>query len=264
MHELSEKEATKRKLAVEDNDSTALLDHSRKSFDPPNHNNAKTIHSKIGDLWKRTWLGKAISQYKTVVAVKLVYFSEYKYFLPYIWPSGEPKLFFNFAGIGICLLGIRVLNVLVPVQLGAIINALASSDKRFPYSEISLYMLYRWLVHSGLSSVRQYLWEAVDRWSSHAVSSAAYNHVICLSSDYHDSKSSAKLYSTLRYVPLGLLLPLLGYFRRSHTYFELLFSMLTLGAEMLTPYPQIAREIRCAACSGSTCSNSYHVLSMLW
>ena len=221
VYEFSKKEAAlpssaPHHLVVEEKDSTALLNNVTKPPNPLKRRNAKAIHSKIGDLWERTWLGKAISPCKTVVANKLVYLWEFKCFLPYIWPSGEPKLFFNYAGVGICVLGTRVLNLLVPVQLGAIINSLASSDKRFPYSEIALYMLYRWLVNCGLSSVRQYLWEAVDRWSSHAVSSAAYNHAICLSSDYHDSKSSAKLYSTLWYVSPNFILPLLACQRRSH------------------------------------------------
>ena len=231
MYRLSEKETTHplsatHKPAVQDHDSTTLLNNSTKPSNPPIKSFAKAIHSKIGDFWKHTWLGKATEQYKTVVTNKLVYLQEFKCFLPYIWPSSEPKLFFNYAGVGICLLATRVLFVLVPVQLGAIINALGSSDKGFPYSEIALYMLYRWLVNSGLSSLRQYLWEAVDRWSSHAVSSAAYNHVIRLSSDYHDSKSSAKLNSTLWYVYLGLSLPLLEYLQRSHTDLKLLFQSL--------------------------------------
>ena len=158
MYRLSEKEATHpasapHKPAVQDHDSTALLNNSTKSSNPPFKSFTKAIHSKIGDLWKRTWLGKVTDQYTTVVTNKLVYLQEFKCFLPYIWPSSEPKLFFNYAGVGICLLATRVLFVLVPVQLGAIINALGSSDKRFPYSEIALYMLYRWLVNSGLSSL---------------------------------------------------------------------------------------------------------------
>ena len=195
------------KIVVVDKEATTLLGDATKapgrSGFPFRHTSlvrCSTLASsgtafgeKVAKWWKTTYLGKQISHYKNTLDRKVAYVWEFKCFLPYVWPSSEPRLYLNIVGVGICLLGTRILNVLIPMQLGAVIDSLAQPDSPFPFSSIVLYISYRWLANTGLASLKGYLWGDVDKWSSHAISTAAYNRVMGLSSDYHDTKSSGRL-----------------------------------------------------------------------
>lgn len=151
------------------------------------------LGERVAKWWKKTYVGKGVGRCKTTLDKKVAYICEFKCFLPYVWPSREPKLYFNIVGVGICVLGTRILHVLTPMQLGAVIDMLAKPDSPIPSSHIALYISYSWFANSGLPKLKSYLWEGVDRWSTHAISTAAYNRVIGLSSDYHEKKSSGRL-----------------------------------------------------------------------
>lgn len=195
------------KIVAGDKKATAPLDDQTKApgtsgpslgntslVETSNHASSGTaLGEKVVKWWKKTYVSKRFNHYKTTLEQNVAYIWEFKRFLPYVWPSSKPKLYLNIVGVGLCLLGTRILNVLMPMQLGAVIDTLAKPDSPIPFSNIALYISYRWFANSGLRSLKGYLWEDVERWSSHAISTAAYNHVIGLSSDYHDTKSSGRL-----------------------------------------------------------------------
>ncbi len=67
-----------------------------------------------------------------------------------------------------------------------------------PWLEISLFILYSWLnSNAGIFALRSYLWLPVQLYAEGSISTAAYNHVMTLSSDFHDSKQSGELYQTM-------------------------------------------------------------------
>lgn len=116
--------------------------------------------------------------------------------------------------VGMCLLAERGLNVLVPHQLGVVTNALAGGNGVFnipttvwlrltaigtiPWFQVSFYVLYRWLDSgSGISALQRYLWIPIDQYAYRSITTAAYNHVMSLSHDFHSNKKTAELYTSV-------------------------------------------------------------------
>lgn len=51
-----------------------------------------------------------------------------QYLIPFLWPKGKFHLQLLYIGVGLCLVMDRVLNVLVPLQLGVITDVLSKGD----------------------------------------------------------------------------------------------------------------------------------------
>lgn len=129
------------------------------------------------------------------------YLSGYSLFFPYLWPSKSRRLQ---GVVVICFLLTflqRVVNVLVPTQVGVITNALykTGDEFRIPWFEICMYILYRWLQgNQGLiGSLRASLWIPVSQYSYMELSTAAFEHVHGLSLDFHLGKKTGEVLSAL-------------------------------------------------------------------
>jgi len=87
----------------------------------------------------------------------VTYVREFFIFIPYVWPSNskDRKLRWNVLGVVICLACIRASNVLIPHQLGVVINALGTSRDHVPLMAIGLYILYSLAPSSaGIQSIK--------------------------------------------------------------------------------------------------------------
>ncbi|CEL02762.1 Putative Vacuolar ABC heavy metal transporter [Aspergillus calidoustus] len=129
------------------------------------------------------------------------YLSGYSLFFPYLWPSKSRRLQLV---VLVCFLLIvlqRVVNVLVPYQVGVITRALSNQGNEFrvPWYEICLYIFYRWLQgNQGLiGSLRSSLWIPVSQYSYMELSTAAFEHVHSLSLDFHLGKKTGEVLSAL-------------------------------------------------------------------
>ncbi len=115
-------------------------------------------------------------------------------FVPYIWPVNHRSLQVRVVLVGFCLLAMNVINVLIPRQLGIIIDSLNPGSVRNPWTEVLFFAGLKLVAsEAGLSLLRQWLWIPVEFYSFGALSTAAYSHVLNLSSDFHDSKSSSDI-----------------------------------------------------------------------
>ena len=124
-----------------------------------------------------------------------VYTKAFAIFLPHLWPKKCVKLQLHFPALGLCLLGCRALNVLVPLQLGKIVNLLQTNGGSVPWFAIDLFVLLRFLESSaGVSLVQSWLWMPINRYTTEELSAAAYNKVMNLSCDFHDSKKSGRMW----------------------------------------------------------------------
>lgn len=124
----------------------------------------------------------------------IAYVKPFLIFLPYIWPVGNRRLQVYAALVGICLLAGNLLNFLVPLQLGAVMDSLSGISGKNPWTQVIIFAGLRLLAsEAGIHLLRQYLWLPVEYYSQEALSIAAYSHVMRLSSDFHDSKSSSDL-----------------------------------------------------------------------
>ncbi|KAL9598068.1 MAG: hypothetical protein Q9179_004045 [Wetmoreana sp. 5 TL-2023] len=125
------------------------------------------------------------------------YLQGFTVFFPLIWPSNRPRLYFNMLGCLLCLLCGRVLSVLKPRQLGIVVNILTSGSGSL-YRAIGLYVLFGWASSSaGIDLIRTCLWLPIEQYSNVAITTAAYNKIMELSSDFHDNKQSGELYQSI-------------------------------------------------------------------
>ncbi|KAL8778539.1 MAG: hypothetical protein Q9213_007368 [Squamulea squamosa] len=123
------------------------------------------------------------------------YIRGFSLFLPMVWPTRRPRLYMNIVGCVVCILCDRVFSVLQPRQLGIIITILTSGSGS-PYTGIGLYIFYYW-VSAVLHSVKDCLWLPVEQYAETQISTAAYNHIMDLSSEFHDNKQSGEIYRTI-------------------------------------------------------------------
>ena len=129
------------------------------------------------------------------------YLSGYSLFFPYLWPSKSHRLQVIVVVCFILLILQRVVNILVPYQIGVVTNILSRGEGgfRIPWLEICLYIIYRWLQgNQGLiGSLRSALWIPVSQYSYIELSTAAFEHVHGLSLDFHLGKKTGEVLSAL-------------------------------------------------------------------
>ncbi|KAL1848187.1 hypothetical protein Plec18170_008097 [Paecilomyces lecythidis] len=123
---------------------------------------------------------------------------DFMFLLPFFWPKTKPRLQLLYVGVGLCLVVDRVLNILVPIQLGLITNILSKERATVPWKEIMIFAALRFLDSSGgISAIRRYLWQPLENFTYHEISTAAFNKIMTLSSDFHDEKHSGSLWQTV-------------------------------------------------------------------
>lgn len=143
-------------------------------------------------------------------------------FLPYLWPSKSLRLKIL---VGICFILVllqRVVNFLVPLQMGRVVDHLAQAvppqhrappepkswlasiaDHNYgggmPWMEISLLLVLKVFQGSGgfLGAARSVLWIPVSQYSYQALATASFEHVHSLSLDFHISKRTGEVLSAL-------------------------------------------------------------------
>ncbi|KAI0855513.1 hypothetical protein F4860DRAFT_496068 [Xylaria cubensis] len=125
------------------------------------------------------------------------YFAGTRVLFPYLWPANAPL---HQAIVLLCVLLLiaqRVVNILVPLQLGILVDALGYG--KIPYKEVILYVVYRGLQgqQGALGAARSVLWIPVSQSLFRRLSCAAFEHVLGLSMDFHLSKRIGEVTSAL-------------------------------------------------------------------
>ncbi|CAJ2511445.1 Uu.00g070700.m01.CDS01 [Anthostomella pinea] len=146
------------------------------------HSNAAKAEVKKRDPQKSGWFD---------------YIAGFRVLFPYLWPS-DSHLYQ--ATVVICLVILvaqRIVNILVPYQLGVLVEALGYD--RIPYKEVILYVVYRGLQgnQGALGAARSVLWIPVSQSLFRRLSCAAFEHVLGLSMDFHLSKRIGEVTSAL-------------------------------------------------------------------
>ncbi len=138
------------------------------------------------------------------------YIKGYSLFFPYLWPSKSRRLQLVVVVCFILVLLQRVVNVLVPYQVGVVTDILSGVDGDDPEDEqspripvpwipICLFALYK-LLQGGsglLGALRSYLWIPIGQYSYQALSTSAFEHVHSLSLDFHLGKKTGEVLSAL-------------------------------------------------------------------
>ncbi|KAI8666076.1 hypothetical protein NCS57_00831200 [Fusarium keratoplasticum] len=122
------------------------------------------------------------------------YAKGFKILFPYVWPVGNIGLQLRAAAVCLCLFGSNALHLLIPRQTGIIMDSLSGSDQTNPWLAVIIFAALRLAAsESGIELVRQWLWVPVKYYSHDALTRAAYSHMMHLSADFHDSKSSSDM-----------------------------------------------------------------------
>lgn len=115
-------------------------------------------------------------------------------FFPYVWPVHDRTLQLRAVAVCVCLLGSNVLHLLIPRQTAIIMDSLATRNSSNPWAAVAVFAGLRLAASdSGIELLRQWLWVPVQYYSHEAMTRAAYSHMIHLSADFHDSKSSSDM-----------------------------------------------------------------------
>ncbi|KAK3333961.1 hypothetical protein B0T19DRAFT_419662 [Cercophora scortea] len=125
----------------------------------------------------------------------------YSVFFPYLWPSRSLRLKGVVLLCFVLVLAQRVVNIMVPVQIRSVTNALADEKGTFnmPWAQLGLWILYKLLQGpSGLlGSLRSILWIPVSQHTYRALTTASFEHVHSLSLDFHLGKRTGEVLSAL-------------------------------------------------------------------
>lgn len=130
------------------------------------------------------------------------YLRGYSLFFPYLWPAKSRRLQVIVVICFVLVMGARVINLLVPMQVGRITNILSGEEGEqpgVPWGQICLYIFYR-LMQGGngaLGALRSTLWVPVSQYSYQELSTASFEHVHGLSLDFHLGKKTGEVLSAL-------------------------------------------------------------------
>jgi len=139
----------------------------------------------------------------------LEYFRGYSVFFPYVWPKSSAYLQLAISGCFLMVMCERVVNIIVPMQVGEVTQRLLEShganwygsiiSGNFPLRQLVLLGLYWSLQGSGglISSCRSLMWIKVSQHSYRALTTAAFEHVHSLSLDFHLGKRTGEVLSAL-------------------------------------------------------------------
>ena len=124
------------------------------------------------------------------------YILSYRIYLPYMFPSNLKQRLATIA-MFVCSGATRVVNVVRPLLLGTVVNHI--SRDHVPWNYILAYiMLYFLSSGIGIPLAEDWLNIIVTNEQKLALNRAAYNHVMNLSADFHDSKQSAKIWQSMQ------------------------------------------------------------------
>lgn len=123
----------------------------------------------------------------------------YSVFFPYLWPSNSLKLQGVVLVCFVLVVLQRIVNILVPAQLGYVTDTFESPDRALWVQQLGLLILYKLLQGpSGLlGSLRSILWIPVSQHTYRALTTAAFEHVHSLSLDFHLGKRTGEVLSAL-------------------------------------------------------------------
>lgn len=183
------------------------------------------------------------------------YIKGYHVFFPYLWPSKDRRLQIVVVICFIIVIIQRFVNVLVPDQVGRIVDTLAGENgkKGNPWVAIMIFIFFRFIQGNNglLGAIRSTLWIPVGQYSYRELSVASFEHVHSLSLDFHLGKKTGEVLSalgkgssintfleqvTFQVVPMLIDLAVaIGYFLiRFDAYYALVISVVTFWYIYLT------------------------------
>ncbi|PHH80865.1 hypothetical protein CDD80_6424 [Ophiocordyceps camponoti-rufipedis] len=113
---------------------------------------------------------------------------------PHVWPVNNYALQLRAAAVVVCLFATNALHLFIPRQTGIIMDSLSGTSHTNPWIAVVVFAVLRLASsESGVELLRQWLWIPVKYYAHDSITRAAYSHMMHLSADFHDSKSSSDM-----------------------------------------------------------------------
>lgn len=111
--------------------------------------------------------------------------------LSYIWPVGIRRLQLRGVGLILCLISVACLNVLIPRQIGIIIDACIAPSASIAWASVLILAFLCYTVSAaGLGLLRQWLWTPLRSFATESMICSVYSHILNLSANFHESRST--------------------------------------------------------------------------
>ncbi|KPI41155.1 Heavy metal tolerance protein [Cyphellophora attinorum] len=123
------------------------------------------------------------------------YLRSFSVYLPIIWPASRAQKLYCI-GMLLCMICLRVVAVLMPLALAWIIDTLVKQNA--PWLPIlGYFVLYFLDSRVGIGLLAEYLHLLTSNYQKLNLCRAAYNHVMDLSADFQDSKTSSEIWQAM-------------------------------------------------------------------
>jgi ABC-type transport system involved in Fe-S cluster assembly fused permease/ATPase subunit len=110
-----------------------------------------------------------------------------------LWPHDRKTQFLYFIGIS-QLVSERALNILIPKELGSIVENLTQNPNAIPWKPIGLWIFYRWFGSwSGFRYIGHVAKSDAQDSSRKKIRDLAFTHVMNLSMDFHSNKGTGEV-----------------------------------------------------------------------
>ncbi|QIW95264.1 hypothetical protein AMS68_000782 [Peltaster fructicola] len=125
----------------------------------------------------------------------LTFIKPYKMFIPMLWPFANIKLQICIAFLVLHLMVSRIFGILVPRQLGIITDKLAAGAGKgeLPWRDVAIWGVLSFCESELFVTLRDMAFTPVQQYAYKSISTTAFSHVMNLSMDFHNDKSSSDL-----------------------------------------------------------------------
>ena len=122
----------------------------------------------------------------------LAYLRDFKIFLPYIVPKHDRKVQLCYLASILCMIAGRILNILLPLQIGKVADQLL--DKNPPYRALALWLLLSFARYDpGLDLIQALVKIPIENFSYRGLTNAAFSHIMSLSMDFYVERDAAEV-----------------------------------------------------------------------
>lgn len=122
-------------------------------------------------------------------------------FVPILWPVGHVRIQLSILGAVGCLNAARAVNLLIPRQVGIVVDSLSNipgSQATFPVLQVMLYLLYQFLASYKIAYwLEAIFWLPFEQHAARRVKTTAQEKVIRLSRDFETQKSSGEMIKSM-------------------------------------------------------------------
>jgi ABC-type multidrug transport system fused ATPase/permease subunit len=122
----------------------------------------------------------------------LAYLRDFKIFLPYIVPKHDRKVQLCYLACIVCMAAGRILNIMLPLQIGKVADQLLDKDP--PYRALALWLLLSLARYDpGLNLIQALAKIPIENFSYRGLTNAAFSHIMSLSMDFYVERDAAEV-----------------------------------------------------------------------